>query len=125
VAGALANTSRPLPIPTEQRKRPQSAAQGNTAFRTFRALLGLALRMTDTSAFAHVARAPLPNDALDALIAITVEAFEAIARTLLLGIVAFENNTDEQGQRLIWLAPTVIDRIRAMRGPILANPQAR
>jgi hypothetical protein len=36
-------------------------------------------------------------------IAISVEAFEAIARTLPLGNVSFENKTDEEGQRLIWL----------------------
>jgi hypothetical protein len=50
-------------------------------------------------------------------IAITVEAFEAIARTLPLGNVSFENKTDEQGQRLIWLDRAMVDRLRAMRGP--------
>jgi hypothetical protein len=34
-------------------------------------------------------------------ISIRVEAFEAIARTLPLGNVSFENKIDEQGQRLI------------------------
>jgi hypothetical protein len=50
-------------------------------------------------------------------IAISVEAFEAIARTLPLGSVSYENKTDEQGQRLIWLDPAVVGRLRAMRGP--------
>ena len=50
-------------------------------------------------------------------IAITVEAFEAIARSLPLGNVSFENKTDEQGQRLIWLDRAMVDRLRAMRGP--------
>jgi hypothetical protein len=36
-------------------------------------------------------------------IAITPEAFEAIARTLPLGSVGYENATNERGERLIWL----------------------
>ena len=36
-------------------------------------------------------------------IAISVEAFEAIARTLPLGSVGYENETNERGERLIWL----------------------
>jgi hypothetical protein len=50
-------------------------------------------------------------------IAISVEAFEAIARTLPLGSVGYENKIDEHGQRLIWLDRAVVDRLRAMRGP--------
>jgi hypothetical protein len=50
-------------------------------------------------------------------IAITQAAFEAIARSLPLGNVSFENKTDEQGQRLIWLDRAMVDRLRAMRGP--------
>jgi hypothetical protein len=50
-------------------------------------------------------------------IAISQAAFEAIARTLALGSMNFENKTDEQGQRLIWLDRAVVDRLRAMRGP--------
>jgi hypothetical protein len=49
-------------------------------------------------------------------IAISVEAFEAIARTLPLGSVGYENATNERGERLIWLEATVINRLRAMRG---------
>jgi hypothetical protein len=50
-------------------------------------------------------------------IAITAEAFEAIAATLPLGSVGYENTVNEQGQRLIWLDKAVVDRLRAMRGP--------
>jgi hypothetical protein len=54
-------------------------------------------------------------------IAISQTAFEAIARTrrartLPLGSVGYENKTNERGERLIWLEPTVINRLRAMRG---------
>jgi hypothetical protein len=48
-------------------------------------------------------------------IAISAEAFEAIARTLPLGSVSFENKTDEEGQRLIWLDRAVVDRLRSLR----------
>jgi hypothetical protein len=50
-------------------------------------------------------------------IAISAEAFEAIARTLPLGSVGFENKINERGERLIWLDRAVIDRLRAMCGP--------
>jgi hypothetical protein len=50
-------------------------------------------------------------------IAITVEAFEAIARTLPLGSVAVEAEPNERGERLIWLEAAMADRIGAMRGP--------
>jgi hypothetical protein len=36
-------------------------------------------------------------------IAISAEAFEAIARTLPFGSMSFENATNERGERLIWL----------------------
>jgi hypothetical protein len=39
-------------------------------------------------------------------IAISQAAFDAIARTLPLGSVAFENKIDENGERLIWLEPS-------------------
>ena len=48
-------------------------------------------------------------------IAISVEAFEAIAQTLPLGSVGYENKTNEQGQRLIWLDRAIVNRLRAMR----------
>jgi hypothetical protein len=50
------------------------------------------------------------------LIAISVEAFEVIARTLPLGNVSFENQTNEHGDRLVWLDRSVVDRLRALRG---------
>jgi hypothetical protein len=50
-------------------------------------------------------------------IAISQAAFEAIARTLPLGSVGYENQVDEHGQRLIWLPRDVLDRLRSLRGP--------
>ena len=50
-------------------------------------------------------------------IAITQAAFDAIAATLPFGSVGYENATNEHGERLIWLAPDVINRLKAMRGP--------
>jgi hypothetical protein len=50
-------------------------------------------------------------------IAISVEGFEAIARTLPLGSMGYENKTNERGERLIWLDHAVVNRLRAMRGP--------
>jgi hypothetical protein len=50
-------------------------------------------------------------------IAISQAVFDAIASTLALGGMNFENKTDEHGQRLIWLDRAVVDRLRAMRGP--------
>jgi hypothetical protein len=48
-------------------------------------------------------------------IAISQAAFEAIAKTLALGSVSFENAT--QGERIVWLEPRVVDRLRHLRGP--------
>ncbi len=50
-------------------------------------------------------------------IAITKAAFDAIAATLPLGSVGYENGPTVNGERLIWLAPNVVNRLRAMRGP--------
>jgi hypothetical protein len=50
-------------------------------------------------------------------IAISIEAFEAIARTLPLGSAGYEAAANERGERLIWLEAAMVDRIRAMRGP--------
>ena len=49
-------------------------------------------------------------------IAISQAAFDAIASTLALGSTGFENKTDEHGNRLVWLPPEVVDRLRALRG---------
>ena len=50
-------------------------------------------------------------------IAISQAAFDALASTLALGSVGFENKTDDQGRRLIWLDHAVVVRLRALRGP--------
>ena len=50
-------------------------------------------------------------------IAISEAAFDAISSTLALGSVGYENQTNERGERLVWLAPNVLNRLRAMRGP--------
>jgi hypothetical protein len=50
-------------------------------------------------------------------IAISQAAFDVIAKTLPLGSVGYENATNEKGERLIWLEPSMVDRLRAMRGP--------
>ena len=49
--------------------------------------------------------------------AITEAAFEAIAATLPLGSVRFENAFNERGERYVWLPPNVVNHLRAMRGP--------
>jgi hypothetical protein len=41
-------------------------------------------------------------------IAISQAAFAAIARTAPFGSVSFENKTNEHGERLIWLDPSVV-----------------
>jgi hypothetical protein len=48
-------------------------------------------------------------------IAISQAAFDAIALTLALGSMNFENATDEHGQRLIWLDRAIVDRLRSLR----------
>ena len=50
-------------------------------------------------------------------IAISPQAFAAIAQTMTLGSVGYENATNEKGERLIWLEPNVVDRLRSLRGP--------
>jgi hypothetical protein len=57
-------------------------------------------------------------------ITISVEAFEAIAQTLPLGSVGYENKTTERGRRLIWLDRAMVDRLCAMfgRGRATATP---
>jgi hypothetical protein len=49
-------------------------------------------------------------------ITISQAAFEAIARSLPFGSVSFQNKTNERGERLIWLEPRVVDRLRTLRG---------
>jgi hypothetical protein len=52
-------------------------------------------------------------------IAISAEAFEAIARTLPtpLGSVSYENASNEKGERYVWLDSKVVDHLRTLRGP--------
>jgi hypothetical protein len=50
-------------------------------------------------------------------IAITQAAFEAVASTLPLGSVGYENHVNERGERYVWLPPNVVNRLRAMHGP--------
>jgi hypothetical protein len=50
-------------------------------------------------------------------IAITEAAFDAIAATLPLGSVGYENESNERGERYVWLDHGVVNRLRAMRGP--------
>jgi hypothetical protein len=50
-------------------------------------------------------------------IAITVEAFEAIARRSRFGSVGFEAGANERGERAVWLEVATVDRLGAMRGP--------
>jgi len=50
-------------------------------------------------------------------ITISVEAFEAIARTLPLGSVGYEAEANERGEKLVWLDEVWVDRLGAMRGP--------
>ena len=46
-------------------------------------------------------------------IAITQAAFDAIAKTLPFGSVGYENKVNAKGERLIWLDPGVVDRLRS------------
>jgi hypothetical protein len=55
------------------------------------------------------------------LFAISVAAFEAIARTLPVGSVGYEAEANEQDERLIWLEAAMADRLGAMRGPLRAT----
>jgi hypothetical protein len=49
-------------------------------------------------------------------IAISTEAFEAIAATLPLGSVGYEPQLNAKGERLIWVERPLLDRLAAMRG---------
>jgi hypothetical protein len=50
-------------------------------------------------------------------IAISQAAFDAIAATLPLGSVGYENAFNERGERYVWLPPNVVDRLKAQRRP--------
>jgi hypothetical protein len=49
-------------------------------------------------------------------IAISAAAFDAIARTMPIGSVGFENQADAEGNRLIWLPHDVLAKLHALRG---------
>jgi hypothetical protein len=54
-------------------------------------------------------------------IAITIEAFEAIARTLPLGSVGYENEANEKGERLIWLEAAMVDLLFPPSATVLCS----
>jgi hypothetical protein len=60
------------------------------------------------------AKAPLEGGMIR--IAITAEAFEAVS-VLLPGNVGYEREPTEDGERLIWLEPHVVAKLRYLRGP--------
>jgi hypothetical protein len=49
-------------------------------------------------------------------IVISVEAFEAIAATLPLGSVGYQNETNANGERYVWQDHAMVARLWAMRG---------
>jgi hypothetical protein len=52
---------------------------------------------------------------------ISVEAFEAIARTLPLGSVGFEVEATEQGQRHVWLEAAMADLLFPPSATVLCS----
>ena len=48
---------------------------------------------------------------------ISAAAFEAIPVTLPLGSVALGPTIDDKGNRQIWLEPSVVNKLRFLRGP--------
>jgi hypothetical protein len=48
-------------------------------------------------------------------IAISQTAFEAIAKTLPLGSVGYENAVNEKGERLIWIERRMLDKLNSYR----------
>jgi hypothetical protein len=50
-------------------------------------------------------------------IAINQAAFDAIAATMPIGSVGYEAQTNEKGERLIWLDPNAVAKLRYLRGP--------
>ena len=54
-------------------------------------------------------------------IAISQAAFDALAATLPIGSVGFENERDANGNWLIWLPRDVLAKLKALRGPGVKN----
>jgi hypothetical protein len=50
-------------------------------------------------------------------IALSRAAFDAIASAMPLGSVAYEREANANDERYVWLTPSVVDRLKAMRGP--------
>jgi hypothetical protein len=50
-------------------------------------------------------------------IAIGQAAFDAIARTMPFGSLSYEAEANANGERQIWLAVDVVNRLMALRGP--------
>jgi hypothetical protein len=50
-------------------------------------------------------------------ISISAAAYEASAITLPLGSVGVERDPNDKGERMIWLEPRILDRLKALRGP--------
>jgi hypothetical protein len=50
-------------------------------------------------------------------VAISAEAFEALASTIPLGSVVFEKELDANGQCHVRLNRAVVERLRSLRGP--------
>ena len=48
-------------------------------------------------------------------IAISVEAFDAIASTLPPGSTGYENAVNEKGERLIWIERRMLDKLNSYR----------
>jgi hypothetical protein len=74
-----------------------------------------ALRRSERAEMAARARVQRANVMVK--IAISQAAFEAIAWTLPLRSVGYENAVNENGERLIWLDHAVVARLKAVRGP--------
>ena len=50
-------------------------------------------------------------------IAITAQAFEALAATMALGSVGYESTRTASGGYFIWLEPRTVDELKAARQP--------
>jgi hypothetical protein len=72
-------------------------------------------RIISDSTWSRPTATPRPDHMIR--IAISQAAFEAIAATLPLGSVNYENHVNERGERYVWLVPDVVNRLRALRGP--------
>jgi hypothetical protein len=88
-------------------------------------LMGCGQRFFPESTAALVVSFEVPSRPLRAVgnsrlhqvrIAISVAAYEAIARTLSLGSFGFKRDPNTKGERTVWLEEVWVDRLGAMRG---------